>query len=130
MDLKDQALDGSVGKRSFTMTTFNDNSDEAKALRARHLASGRPRYSVSTFIGGGRTETWTNDRDEALAQHGVAAARPEVESVLTFDNYALDMIAMHFLSDGGTYEEIAADGDAAVEAMVGGRLAKTLDEEA
>ena len=99
------------------MTQFHDNSDQANALRAAHLASGRPRYSVSTFADGVRSEHWTFDRDEALAQHQAAAARPEVTHVLTFDNLALDMIAMHFTSDGKSYVEIAADADAAIDVM-------------
>jgi len=99
------------------MTQFQDNSDQAKALRAAHLASGRPRYSVSWFEAGMRSEHWTSDRDAALAKHGVVAARPDVTHVLTFDNLALDMIAMHFTSDGRSYAEIAADADAAIDTM-------------
>ena len=99
------------------MTQFQDNGDQAKALRAAHLASGRPRYSVSWYEAGARCEHWTNDRDEAVVEHGVVAARAEVTHVLTFDNLALDMVAMHFTSDGRSYEEIAADADAAIDVM-------------
>jgi hypothetical protein len=91
------------------MTPFLDNSDDANALRAAHLASGRPRYSVSIFAGGVRTEPWIDDRDAASAEHNRAAAREEVECVLTFDNYGLDMIAIYF-SDGW---KPAAERDAA-----------------
>lgn len=99
------------------MTRFQDNSDQANALRAAHLESGRPRYSVSWFEAGARSEHWTSDRDEAVAEHGVVAGRGEVTHVLTFDNLALEMIAMHFTSDGRSYEEIAADADAAIDVM-------------
>ena len=99
------------------MIAFENNTDEANALRAAHQASGRPRYSVSWFEAGVRSEHWTNDRDAALAEHGVAAARPEVTQVLTFDHLEPDMVAMHFLSDGRCYAEIAADADTAIDGM-------------
>ena len=118
MDLWIKALDGSVGNRRFTMTQFHDNSDLAKALRASHRASGRPRYSVSWFEAGARGELWTSDRDAALAEHGIAAGRSNVTQVLTFDNLALEMIATHFLSEGRSYEEIAADADTAIDTML------------
>lgn len=106
------------------MTMSEDTSNDTNDLRAAHLASGRPRFSVSIRVGGVRTETWTDDRDAALTEHSAAAARPEVESVLTFDNEAVDMIAAHFWSDGRTYEEIAADCDAAIDAWISRGLAE------
>ena len=98
------------------MSNFQDNSDQANASRAAHRASGRPRYSVATFADEGRSEHWTDDRDAALSVHQMAAARPDVGQVLTFDHLELEMVAMHFLSDGKSYEEIAADADKLIDA--------------
>lgn len=84
-----------------------------------HRASGQPRYSVTLYLArGGFIRRWTNDRDEALAEHGAVTKNPDMRWAITFDHLGLDSIAVDFPPDGKTAEQLRAECDAALDAMM------------
>ena len=84
-----------------------------------HRASGQPRYSVTLYLArGGFIRRWTNDRDEALVGHGMAAKTPDMRWAITFDHLGLDAIAVDFPPDGKTAQQLKAECDAALDAML------------
>jgi hypothetical protein len=69
-------------------------------LRAAHIATGEPRYSLQMDrLGGGYVRRWSNDRGQALQWHRDAAADPKMKAVFCFDHIAIDMLAFDFAAD-------------------------------
>ncbi|AZS19210.1 hypothetical protein [Caulobacter sp. FWC26] len=90
-----------------------------RELIEAHIASGQPRYSVTLHLArGGFIRRWSNDRDEALAEHGAAIKSPDLGWAVTFDHLGLDSIAVDFPPDGKTAEQLRAECDAALDAML------------
>ena len=98
-----------------------------RELIEAHVASGQPRYSVTLYLArGGFIRRWINDREEALAEHGVVTRSPDMRWAITFDHLGLDAIAVDFPPGSKTAEQLKAECDAALDAMLERWEAETL----
>lgn len=90
-----------------------------RQLIEAHIASGQPRYSIMLkLVGGGYIRRWTNDHDAAVTEHAAAATEPAMVSVITFDHLGLDTVAMTFAEHGKTPQQLKAESDAGIDAMI------------
>lgn len=97
-----------------------------RQLIEAHLASGQPRYStVLKLADGAVIRRWTGDQDEALARHAIAADAEGMTSVVTFDHLSLHTVAADFPAHGKTAQQLKAECDAALDAMLDRWLSET-----
>lgn len=88
-------------------------------LAAAHLASGKPRYSIYLRLAdGGFIRRWTDDRDDALAQHANAVADRNMDQVITFDHLGIHSLAVDFAPHGQSAAQLEAESDEAIDRMI------------
>jgi hypothetical protein len=101
-----------------TIGPFHTNDPINDHLRAEHIASREPRYSVQTDrLNGGYVRQWTNDRQTALRLHGEAIGEPQMKAVFCYDHIAIDRLATHVRDHGRSYEQITQECEAMIDAM-------------